>query len=209
MAKDSSQRYPSKSRSLLPNFFSKLPSTTPTQSISSLPLVPSTADSRGKTALGKHAIISPFVLLSKLNIESSIANTPSGHRTLPPLPEARTPASFSAVQDQPKSSAQQATLTTTPIDQSYGLASKPPENRQTAPKPGSSTKDILKLTGRSILTLTKRLPEIVDGNPVKMALGLVKLIIEIQQVRHGSSHCSPPDYRPRLWQAIWIPLNEG
>ena len=90
-----------------------------------------------------------------------------------------------------------------------GLASNPIENRQTAPKPGSSTKDILKLTGRSILTLTKRLPEVVDGNPVKVALGLVKLIIDIQQVRRGSSHCSPPDYRPRLWQTIWIPLNEG
>ncbi|KIJ90711.1 hypothetical protein K443DRAFT_525007 [Laccaria amethystina LaAM-08-1] len=29
--------------------------------------------------------------------------------------------------------------------------------------------------------LTKRLPDIVDGNPVKMALGLVKMIVEIQQ----------------------------
>ena len=90
-----------------------------------------------------------------------------------------------------------------------GLASNRPENHQRAPKPGSRTKDILKLTGRSILTLTKRLPDIVGGNPVKMALGLVKLIIEIQQVRRRSSHCSPPDYRPRLWQTIWIPLNEG
>ena len=70
-------------------------------------------------------------------------------------------------------------------------------------------KGILKLTGRSIPTLTKRLPEIVDGNPVKMALGLAKLIIEIQQVRRGSSYCSSPDYRPRLWQTIWILLNEG
>ena len=103
---------------------------------------------------------------------------------------------------------QHATLTTTSLGQFHGekgvtyyvdrvctfhnllsgLASKPPENRQTAPKPGSRTKDILKLTGRSILTLTKRLPEIVDANPVKMALGLVKLIVEIQQVRRGSSH---------------------
>jgi hypothetical protein len=49
-------------------------------------------------------------------------------------------------------------------------------------KPEPSTKDILKLTGRSILTLTKKLPDIVDGNPVKVALGLVKLIVEIQQV---------------------------
>ena len=41
-----------------------------------------------------------------------------------------------------------------------------------------------------MLTLAKRLPEIADPNPVKIALGLVKLIIEIQQVRRGSSHCS-------------------
>ena len=88
------------------------------------------------------------------------------------------------------------------------MASNPPENRQTAPKPGSSTKDILEVTGRSILTLAKRLPEIADPNPVKIALGLVKLIVEIQQVRRGSSHCSPPDW-PRRWQTIWTPLNGG
>ncbi|KIJ94396.1 hypothetical protein K443DRAFT_683759, partial [Laccaria amethystina LaAM-08-1] len=130
--------------------FSKSPSTTPTQSTSSLALLSSTVDSR----------------------------------------------------DQPKSSAQQATLTTTSLDQFHGLASNPPENRQTAPKPGSSTKDSLKVTGRAILTLAKRLPDIADPNPVKIALGLVKLIIEIQKVRRGSSHCSPPDYLPRLWQTI-------
>ncbi|KIJ91544.1 hypothetical protein K443DRAFT_478327, partial [Laccaria amethystina LaAM-08-1] len=83
--------------------------------------------------------------------------------------------------DQPKSSAQQATLTTTSLDQSHGLASNPPENRHTAPKPGSNIKDILEVTGRSITTLAKRLPDIADPNPVKIALGLVKLIIEIQQ----------------------------
>ncbi|PPQ94965.1 hypothetical protein CVT25_004210, partial [Psilocybe cyanescens] len=83
--------------------------------------------------------------------------------------------------DEPESSAQQATTTTTSLDQSRGLVSNPPEDGQTAPKTASSTKDVLAVTGRSILTLTKRLPVIVDGNPVKMALGLVKLIIEIQQ----------------------------
>ncbi|KIK02423.1 hypothetical protein K443DRAFT_521349 [Laccaria amethystina LaAM-08-1] len=117
---EQSQGYPSKSRSLLLKLFSKSPSTTPNQTTSSLPLVSSTVDSRGKTAL-----------------ESSIATTPSGYVALAPLPEARTPASFSVVQDQPKSSAQQAKPTTTSPDQSHGLASKPPENRQTAPKPGS------------------------------------------------------------------------
>ncbi|KIJ90176.1 hypothetical protein K443DRAFT_15452 [Laccaria amethystina LaAM-08-1] len=143
----------------LPKLFRKSRSTTPTQSTSSLPLVSSTVDSHGETAL-----------------EPSIATTPSGHPTLAPLP-----ASFSVVQDQLKPSAQQAALTTTSLDQSHGLVSNPPENRQTAPKPGSSIKDILGVTGRAITTLAKRLPDIADPNPVKVALGLVKLIIEIQQ----------------------------
>lgn len=105
---------------------------------------------------------------------SSIVTTPSGH-PLAPLPETQTPASFSVLQ------AQQTMLTTASLNQSHGLASNPPENRQTAPKLGSSTKDILKLTGRSILTLAKRPPDIADPNPVKTALGFVKLIIEVQQ----------------------------
>ncbi|KIK05163.1 hypothetical protein K443DRAFT_367060 [Laccaria amethystina LaAM-08-1] len=92
----------SKSWSLLPKLFSKSRSTTPTQSTSSLPLVSSTVDSRGETAL----------------VESSIATTPS-HDTLAPLPEARASASFSVVQDQPNFSAQQATLATTFLDQSH------------------------------------------------------------------------------------------
>jgi hypothetical protein len=129
--------------------------------------------------------------------------------------------------DQPKSSAQHATLAATSLDQSpsgkafnvdhvftfhnlpYGLASNPPENRQTAPKHESRIKDILKVTGNAITTVAKRLPDLADPNPVKIALGLVKLIIEIQQVRHGSAHCSPPNYHLRLWQTIWILLNEG
>ncbi|KDR84427.1 hypothetical protein GALMADRAFT_712729 [Galerina marginata CBS 339.88] len=106
--------------SLLPKLFSKSPISTPTQSTSSLPLASSTVDSRSETAL-----------------ESSIATTPSGHRLSAALPEAQTPASFSVVQDQPKSSAQQATATTTSLGQSHELASNPPENDQTAPKTGT------------------------------------------------------------------------
>ncbi|KIJ90137.1 hypothetical protein K443DRAFT_686937 [Laccaria amethystina LaAM-08-1] len=171
----------------LPKLFRKSLSTSPTQSTSSFPLVCSTVDSHGETAL-----------------ESSIATTPSGHRTLAPLP-----ASFSVVQDQPKPSAQQAALTTTSLDQSHGGKAVTYYVDRTTPKPGSSIKDVLKVTGNAITTVAKRLPDLADPNPVKIALGLVKLIIEIQQVRHGSSHFSPPDYRPRLWQTIWVPLNEG
>ena len=77
-----SQGYPSKSWTLLPKLFSKSPSTTPTQSTSSLPLASSTVDSHDETALGEHAIFSPLVLLSKLNVESSITTTPSGMRRI-------------------------------------------------------------------------------------------------------------------------------
>jgi hypothetical protein len=66
---EQSQGYSSKSRSPLRKLFSKSRSTTPTQSTSYLQLVSSTVDSRGETTLGEHAIISPFVLLSKLNAD--------------------------------------------------------------------------------------------------------------------------------------------
>ena len=56
--------------------FSKAQSTTLTQS-TSLPLVSSIVDSSGEITLGEHAIISRFVLLSKLNAESSIPTTPT------------------------------------------------------------------------------------------------------------------------------------
>ena len=77
---EQSQRYSSKS--LWPKLFSNSPSTTPTQSTSSLPLASSTVDSRSETASGEHAIISPFILLFKLNVESSIATTSSGMRPI-------------------------------------------------------------------------------------------------------------------------------
>jgi len=50
------------------------------------------------------------------------------------------------------------------------------------PKTVSTTKGNLKVAGRFIQTLMTKLPEIVDGNPAKMALSLAKTIIEIKQV---------------------------
>ncbi|RXW17245.1 hypothetical protein EST38_g8608 [Candolleomyces aberdarensis] len=44
----------------------------------------------------------------------------------------------------------------------------------------STPKDALKVTLNFTQTLMKRLPEIIDGNPVKMALSLVKMIIDIK-----------------------------
>jgi len=47
----------------------------------------------------------------------------------------------------------------------------------------STTKENLKVAGRFIQTLMTKVPEIVDGNPVKMAFGLAKVIITIKKVR--------------------------
>lgn len=41
----------------------------------------------------------------------------------------------------------------------------------------------LGLAGRFVQTLLKKLPDCVDNNPVKMALSIVKTIIEIKDVR--------------------------
>ena len=76
------------------------------------------------------------------------------------------------------------------------------------PKTVSTAKESFKVTGRFIQTLMTKLPEIVDGNPVKMALSLAKLIIEIKQVRRRSLDCPPNDHYPRVWKAIWMRSNE-
>ena len=49
-------------------------------------------------------------------------------------------------------------------------------------QPPSTIKDALKVSLNFTATLLKRLPEIVDGNPVKMALSLAKMIVEIKEV---------------------------
>ena len=77
------------------------------------------------------------------------------------------------------------------------------------PKTVSTTKEGLKVTGRFIQTLMMKLPEIVDGNPVKMALSLAKVVIEIKKVRRCSLYYTPNDRYPRVWKAIWMRSNEG
>jgi hypothetical protein len=62
------------------------------------------------------------------------------------------------------------------------------------PNAGSSIKENLKLTGRVLQTLVTRAADIVDDNPAKVALGLVKAIIEINGVRFRFSHHIPTDY---------------
>ena len=61
----------------------------------------------------------------------------------------------------------------------------------------STKKENLKVAGRFIQTLMTKLPEIVDTNPVKMALGLAKVIIQIKKVCRCSLARSPTDNHPR------------
>ncbi|RXW20163.1 hypothetical protein EST38_g5706 [Candolleomyces aberdarensis] len=70
------------------------------------------------------------------------------------------------------SSAQE--LTGKPVEATVGSSPAATSSRQ------SAAKDALKVTLNFTQTLMKKLPEIVDGNPVKMALGLVKVIIQIK-----------------------------
>jgi hypothetical protein len=50
-------------------------------------------------------------------------------------------------------------------------------------KTGSNLKENLKLTGRFLETLIKKLPDIVEDNPVKVVLSLAKAIAEAKNVR--------------------------
>ena len=42
--------------------------------------------------------------------------------------------------------------------------------------------------------LLKRLPDVVDPNPVKIAFDIVKIVLQIKDVRHCSPHCCLTDY---------------
>ena len=64
-------------------------------------------------------------------------------------------------------------------------------SQSTSPLPTSSTiKENLSLTGRFLQTLAKKASNIVNTDPTKVALGLVKLIIGIKDVCPRSSHCT-------------------
>jgi hypothetical protein len=65
-------------------------------------------------------------------------------------------------------------------------------NSQSAnPNVESSTNENLMLTGRALKRFAMKAATIVDPNPAKVALGLVKVIIEIKNVRFRSSRTRP------------------
>ena len=73
-------------------------------------------------------------------------------------------------------------------------------NSQSAlPNAGSTIKENLRLTGRFLLTLVTKAADVVGSdNPAQVALGLVKAIIEIKNVRCRSSHRVLTDHYSRL-----------
>ena len=72
-------------------------------------------------------------------------------------------------------------------------------NLQSAtPNAGSTIKENLRLTGRFLLTLVTKAADIVGSdNPAQVALGLIKAIIEITNVRCRSPHHVLTDHYSR------------
>ena len=68
----------------------------------------------------------------------------------------------------------------------------PPPAQKSASK-SSAAKNVLNRSWDFTQTLLKRLPDIVDENPVKVVLGLVKLVAEIKDV----SRCPEPSVSVR------------
>ena len=60
--------------------------------------------------------------------------------------------------------------------------------QSTTPEAESSMKESLKLTGRVLKTVITRAADVVDTNPAKVVLGLVKTIIKIKDVRRCSCY---------------------
>ncbi|PPQ90908.1 hypothetical protein CVT25_007869, partial [Psilocybe cyanescens] len=132
------------------------------------------------------------------NRSSLIMDSPQypDHRTPPALSGSRTLATPLAVQSGRPStttSAGQSSGENTPTFHGYrrltpsGLlqetttnsASRKSNSQSPMPNTRSSIQENLKLTGRALQTLIKRGADIVDSNPAKVVLGLVKAIIEI------------------------------
>jgi hypothetical protein len=60
-------------------------------------------------------------------------------------------------------------------------------------------KDHAAVTFRFTTTLLKKLPAVVDTNPAKIVLGILKIVLEIKEVRRWSSHRCLADY---AYQAV-------
>ena len=57
--------------------------------------------------------------------------------------------------------------------------------------------------------LLKKLPDAMDSNPVKMTFGIVKIILQIKEVRQHSPHRPPTDYDVRVLTIISMRSTDG
>ena len=73
----------------------------------------------------------------------------------------------------------------------------------------STAKDYARVTWNLTQMLLKRLPDAVDSNPVKMAFGIVKIILQIKEVRQHSSYWPLTDHDVRVWKTISTPSTDG
>ena len=90
--------------------------------------------------------------------------------------------------------------TTIHITDSFILSvdvSDPSRNNIQLARWGTESSNI-KSTGQVLQTITEKLGKIGDTDPAKVALGLVKAIIEIKNVRCRFSHCILTDYYSRM-----------
>ncbi|PPQ91249.1 hypothetical protein CVT25_006388, partial [Psilocybe cyanescens] len=186
---EGSQGHSSKSK--IRNFF-RSTSTSSSQWVSSLSLTSSTEIPGRETPLGKCRIFVMYRLDCNPIADSSTDITPDDHRTPPAFSGSRVLATPPAIQTS-TASAGQSPGENTPTFHGYrrltpyGLRQEPTSNsaaitgnsQSPMPNARSSIKENLKLTGRSLQTLINRGANIVDSNPAKVALGLVKAIIEI------------------------------
>ena len=58
----------------------------------------------------------------------------------------------------------------------------------------STAKDIAAVAWSFTEMLLKRLPDVVHTNPAKIAVGIVKIVLQIKDVRRRSSHRCLTDY---------------
>jgi len=181
----------SRGHSMGRKILSKLMTTSPSQSQLSLPLTFSTENPGGENC---HPIV-----------DSSSVTAPGG---MPPdcsplmdssqYPDYRVPPALSgphALATSPNT----LRLTSDNLRQGHTSNSAGEENNPQSAKTNaeSSMKENLKLTGRAVQALITRAADIVDTNPAKVALGLVKAVIEIKNVRYRFSHRILTDYYSR------------
>ncbi|KAF5318574.1 hypothetical protein D9619_010743 [Psilocybe cf. subviscida] len=176
---ETSQGQSSKSR--MRKFFSKS-TTSRSQSTVSLPLASST-ENPGEGTLGKYRISSMYILHCNPVPDPPTVIAPDDHDTTPASVVSDPSALSSAAPNLQDLSPPQVPTEASLASQVPGTSNSAvveADSQSANVQSGSSLKENLKLTGRALQTLLPKAANIVDTNPAKIALGLVKTIIEIK-----------------------------